>query len=96
VATGHAALLLGSEVLGRGETAKLVAESVRYRTNGMRELGANERFVAARDKRYVKAAEAKFQSDDDVDVDGDAKVSWSRNGAYVQVWAWIQKEEAEA
>lgn len=51
---------------------------------------------------YRQAAVERYESDDDIQVDTGARVVLSENedagttrGAWVQVWVWVDKDEAE-
>ena len=51
------------------------------------------------DADYVAAASNNYGSgttlhDGDIDFDDEPKVSASDDGAYVQAWVWVSKEEA--
>jgi hypothetical protein len=39
---------------------------------------------------YRVAAINQYQSDSDLLIDGDATVSASKEGAYIQAWVWVQ------
>lgn len=41
---------------------------------------------------YRKAAKSQYHSEGQVEIDDDALVSESEEGAYVQAWVWVPKE----
>ena len=62
-----------------------------------REFVAAEQNEPARFAAYRKVAKEMYQVDGEVEVDDDAVVSeGDENGAYVEAWAWVNKEEVDA
>lgn len=53
----------------------------------------NFRIISEEEMSYFKAAQEKFFSDDNVEVDSDARVSIGIDGAFVQAWVWIDASE---
>lgn len=53
-------------------------------------LAEPERMIAG--EAYRKAARAQHHVDGYLEVDDDAVVSESEEGAYVQAWVWVSKE----
>ena len=47
-------------------------------------------------KLYIKLARRQYGSNtNDIEVDDNAKLSGSEDGAWVQAWVWISKEDIE-
>lgn len=44
---------------------------------------------------YVQSAKEIYHRDGEIEIDDDAGVSTSEDGAYVQGWLWVQDEEKE-
>ena len=42
---------------------------------------------------YRAAAINQYQNDGDLLIDGDAIVSMSEEGAYIQAWIWVQRSD---
>ena len=45
--------------------------------------------------KYVALAREKYQKDGECEIDDNARVSESDEGAYVQAWVWVAKPEPE-
>ena len=43
---------------------------------------------------YINAAKENYGSDD-IEFDADCKVSESDDGAFVQAWVWVSKDDVE-
>jgi hypothetical protein len=46
-------------------------------------------------ERYIAEAKRKYHVDGEVEIDDDAVVSHSDEGAYVQAWVWVSKYDVE-
>lgn len=44
---------------------------------------------------YIQAARDEYQRDGEIEIDDDAAVSHSEEGAYVAAWVWVDKGQAE-
>jgi hypothetical protein len=44
---------------------------------------------------YIEAARDEYQRDGEIEIDDDAVVSHSEEGAYVAAWVWVDKTQAE-
>ena len=46
-------------------------------------------------KKYRKTAKKVYEEDGCIEIDDDAEVSSSEDGAYIAAWVWIGKEEID-
>ena len=44
---------------------------------------------------YIQRADALYGDDGEIEIDDDAAVSMSEDGAYVQGWLWVADEEKQ-
>ena len=44
-------------------------------------------------EKYIDRARFIYQGGDNIEIDDNAPVSESEEGAYVQAWVWVEKEQ---
>jgi hypothetical protein len=70
--------------LAAQELGALIAEQVANRLDP-----ENAKWISAAEERYLSCG----PTDGDIDIDSDAVVSDSDEGAYVMLWGWIRNED---